>query len=213
MARAARVEGHRLTQLRVLPRRVAWFHLRARLYARRSGDGFSLVSSVPPGNLALLLALAGGRRSVAELGTASAWTSIALALALPERRVVTFDPVPRPARDAYLELAGADVRARIEFVAAPGAAAPRPAEFLYIDSSHEREETIAEVRAWRPLMAPGAVIVFDDYGHPHYPGVGEAIRELGLSGEVAGPFFVHRVAPPLLDTPTVGWDDGAHGQR
>jgi predicted O-methyltransferase YrrM len=193
-ARTARIELERLAQLRVLPPAVAWFHLRARWHARRSGDTFSLVSSVPPGNLARLLALAGGRRAVAELGTAAGWTSIALALAVPDRRVVTFDPVVRPQREAYLALAGAAARARIECVTAPGASAPRATEFLYIDSSHEREPTIAEVRAWRPLMGPGAVIVFDDYGHPHYPGVAEAIDELGLEGGVEGPFFVHRVS-------------------
>jgi predicted O-methyltransferase YrrM len=163
------------------------------VHARRIGDGFSLVSSVPPENLALLLALAGPRRSVAELGTAGGWTSIALALARPDRHVVTFDPVDRPLRQDYLGLVAPDVRDRIELVAAPGASAPRAAEFLYIDSSHEREETVAEVQAWRPLMTPGAVIVFDDYSHPDYPGVAEAVRELGLGGDAAGPFFVHRV--------------------
>ncbi len=63
---------------------------------------------------------------------------------------------------------------------------------LYIDSSHEREQTVAEVRAWRPVLAAGAPVVFDDYMHPGFPGVSEAIAELGLSGEQRGTLFVHR---------------------
>jgi hypothetical protein len=61
---------------------------------------------------------------------------------------------------------------------------------LYIDSSHEREETLAEVRAWRPLMAPGSVIVFDDYANPIFRGVTEAVAELGITGERVGRLFV-----------------------
>jgi hypothetical protein len=42
------------------------------------------------------------------------------------------------------------------------------------------------------VLAPGAPIVFDDYGHPDYPGVAEAVAELGLTGELRGTLFVHR---------------------
>ena len=54
-------------------------------------------------------------------------------------------------------------------------------------------QTVAEVRAWRPVLGPGAVIVFDDYTHPDFPGVGEAVAELGLSGDQRGTLFVHHV--------------------
>lgn len=193
VARVARIELERAAQLRSLPPAVAWFHLRARLLARRIGDSFSLVSALPPDSLGRLLALAGDRAAVAELGTATGWTAIALALAQPGRRVTSFDPADRGVRERYLRLVGAGVRDRIEYVRAPGSSSPRPTEFLYVDSSHERDETIAEVRAWRPLMAPGAVIVFDDYANADYPGVAEAIQALGLTGAAAGRFFVHRV--------------------
>ncbi len=47
--------------------------------------------------------------------------------------------------------------------------------------------------AWQPALLSGALIVFDDYRHPEYPGVAEAIAELELDGEQRGTLFVHRV--------------------
>ena len=47
--------------------------------------------------------------------------------------------------------------------------------------------------AWRPVLAPGATVAFDDYANPDYPGVREAIAELGLAGERRGAMFVHTV--------------------
>lgn len=130
-----------------------------------------------------------------ELGTATGWTAITLALDDPQRQVVTYDLLDRPERQRYLALVGPDVRSRITLVIGPGSSGPRdpePIDLLYIDSSHERAETIAEVRAWRPYLQPGALVMFDDYGHPGYPGVREAIEQLGLDGESRGELFVHR---------------------
>jgi predicted O-methyltransferase YrrM len=187
------VELRWYAELRTLPPRVAWFQARARALAHRYGDRFSLTSVTRPRDLRTLLSVGEGRRHAVELGTATGWTAISLALAEPGRRVTTFDVVPRPEPARYLQLAGADARARIELVTAAGADGPRderPVDLLYIDSSHERQATIDEVRAWRPVLAPGAVIVFDDYEHPDYPGVREAVRELDLSGRSAGALFV-----------------------
>ena len=50
------------------------------------------------------------------------------------------------------------------------------------------------MRAWQGALAPGALIVFDDYTHPDYPGVREAVAELGLRGEIAGTLHVVTVA-------------------
>jgi predicted O-methyltransferase YrrM len=136
-----------------------------------------------------------GRTRVVELGTATAWTAITFALDDRRRRVVTYDVVEREEAKRYLGLVGPDVRERIELVVAPGRSGPRdqqPVDLLYIDSSHAREPTIAEVQAWRPYLRAGAPILFDDYAHPDYPGVREAIEELGLKGEVLGKLFTHR---------------------
>ena len=68
-------------------------------------------------------------------------------------------------------------------VAAPGhEARGEDIELLFVDSSHDRDATVAELRAWQPRLAPGALVVLHDYGNPAYPGVGEAVTELGLSG-------------------------------
>jgi Methyltransferase domain len=148
-----------------------------------------------PGNLATLLELARGRRTVVELGTGTAWATAALVVDDDARRVLSFDPIVRPERERYLALLDDRQRARLELVAAPGAEGAARAdgvELLFIDSSHERGPTVDEFRAWRPRLAAGAVVVFDDHGHPDWPGVAEAVAELGLAGEVRGGLFVWR---------------------
>jgi predicted O-methyltransferase YrrM len=142
-----------------------------------------------------LIKLARGRRKVAELGTGTAWTAIALALADGERRVMTCDPIIRAERDLYLSLVGAGVRERIELLTVPGSVAARTApsmDMVFIDSSHERSETISEFQAWYPLLGTAGIVAFHDFGHPLYPGVAEAVRELGLEGEASGGVFVWR---------------------
>ncbi len=181
--------------LRGLRPRVLWFHWRARRLAWRTNDQFSLVSVTRPADMRVLLQMTKGLGRVAELGTATAWTAITLALDDRRRRVITYDVIEREEAKRYLGLVAPNVRERIELVAAPGCTGPRdqqPVDLLYIDSSHTREHTIAEVRAWQPYLRPGAPILFDDYTHPDYPGVREAIEELGLEGELSGTLFVHR---------------------
>ena len=134
-----------------------------------------------------------------ELGTGTAWTAIVLALADPQREVVTYDPTVRRERDLYLRLVFGAVRSRIRFVAEPGeagAASGGPVDLLFVDSSHGRDETIAEFEAWRPRLRPGAIVAFHDYGNPSYPGVAEAVGALGLEGEVKGSLFVWRAPSP-----------------
>jgi predicted O-methyltransferase YrrM len=195
--------GHLLREARYalpllgLPPHVAAFHWRARKLAWRIHDGFTLTSATRPRDLKLLLSLARGRRLVVELGTATAWTAIALALADSHREVISYDPVERAERARYLELVTPETRSRITFVSAPGSSGPRdlrPVDLLYVDSLHEYEGTIAELQAWTPVLHPGALIVLDDYTHPAYPGVRQAIQELALAGEQRGTLFVHRVS-------------------
>lgn len=186
----------RLAQVRVLPARVARFQLRALLQARRLGDEFAWRSATRPADVRLLLDLARGRRRVAELGTATGWTAAALVLDDPGRRVVSFDPVVHAHRDAYLKLLPAAARARLDLRALPGVAGAlevsQPVELLFVDSTHDREGTVAEIRAWRPRLAPDALVVLHDYGNPAFPGVAEAVVELGLRGGARGGCFVWR---------------------
>lgn len=48
-------------------------------------------------------------------------------------------------------------------------------EILFIDTTHTREQTLAEYSAWRPYLAPGAIVLFDDL---YRPGMLEAWDEL-----------------------------------
>jgi predicted O-methyltransferase YrrM len=184
-----------LASLRALPPRVAWFYWRAERTARKAGDQWSLDSVVRPRELADLVELASGREHVVELGTGTAWTAIALALGDRRRRVTTYDPIVRPQRGLYLELLGKDARTRLELVGTSGREGANDAaavEMVFIDSSHERTETIAEFEAWRARLQPNGIVVFHDYHHPDYPGVAEATAALGLEGEVRGGLFVWR---------------------
>jgi predicted O-methyltransferase YrrM len=141
-----------------------------------------------------LLKLAHGRRAVVELGTGTAWTAIALALEDPTRTLISYDPCVRIERDAYLDVAPAYVRSRIEFRAELDSAGPRAGdalvEMLFVDSQHEYDAVVAAFQAWRDALAPGAIVVFHDYGHPEYPGVRQAIEDLELRGSVNGGLFV-----------------------
>jgi hypothetical protein len=100
----------------------------------------------------------------------------------------------RHEREAYLDLGGPAVRRSIELRQEPDSAGPRPGEepveLLFIDSSHALEPTVTAFRAWRDALAPGALVIFHDYGNPDYPGVREAIAELELTGRQSGGLFV-----------------------
>ena len=172
-----------LLATRALPPRAALFQGRAMLRAARLGDDWALQSATRPADVAELLRLAKGRRLVVELGTATGWTAGSLLLADPKRRLMSFDPVVREHREAYLALLPRSARERLELVPAPGHEARGVGvELLFVDSSHDRDATVAEFRAWEPRLAPGALVVLHDYGNPAYPGVAEAVAELGLDG-------------------------------
>jgi len=172
-----------LLATRALPPRPALFQVRAMLRAQRLGDDWALESSTRPADVAELLRLARGRRTVVELGTATAWTAGALLVGDPARWVTSFDPVVRERREAYLRLLPRSARERLTLVQASGEQARGDGvELLFVDSSHERAATVAEVRAWLPRLAPGGLVVLHDFGNPAYPGVAEAVEDLQLDG-------------------------------
>jgi predicted O-methyltransferase YrrM len=172
---------------------VAAFYVRAWLVAVRSSDRFTLDSASRPSDVAALLGLARGRTAAVELGTGTAWTTIALALADDGRWVATYDPIARPERERYLALVPSRARARIK-LHAQAAEAARPdlasVDFLFIDCAHDRDTTAAAFRIWETAIAPDGLVVFHDYDHPRYPGVRDAVRELGLQGATRGGLFI-----------------------
>jgi predicted O-methyltransferase YrrM len=169
--------------------------MRAVARALRVGDRRTLLVATRPRELAALLRVARGRRQVVEHGTATGWTAIALALADPDRRVATYDPVEVPHRQSYLALVPPSVRQRIELVARPAQeplADHAGTELLFLDGTHQRDELVRDFGLWQPLLAPGAVVALHDYDDPSWPGVTEAVHDLGLQGEGHGHLFVAR---------------------
>jgi predicted O-methyltransferase YrrM len=191
---AAAITSHAAAAVRRLPPRVALFYLTALALAVIRRDRFTLASATRPGDLEALLELARGATSMAEIGTGPGWSSIAIALAQPECRIVSFDVEPRPA-DRYARLVPRSVRERIRFVigdGAGGASGAPEVDFVFIDSSHQLEETVATFEAWRPKLRSPGTVVFHDYGNPDFPGVEQAVTQLGLEGQAQGGVFVWR---------------------
>jgi predicted O-methyltransferase YrrM len=177
-----------------MPASVAAFYVRAVWTAWRTGDYYSLAVATRPQDVSSLLRLAEGQDDVVELGTATAWTSVALAIADDRRRVRSYDPEVRPERERYLRLAGA-ARERIALLSQRAEQAqpePESTGLVFIDCAHDCETTRDAYRAFEPAVRPGGAIAFHDYGHPRYPGVLDAVRELGLHGEVSGGMFIWR---------------------
>ena len=175
-----------------LPPRVALVYLRFAVLALRRGDRWSLAVAARPRELATIVRLARGRRTIVEIGTGTGWTAAAMAVAEPAASVTTFDPFPREGRERYLAAA----RGRVVALDRPGedppADAPADVDLLFVDGEHDRDSTMAAYRAWRDRLSPGAVVVFHDFDDPAYPGVRAAVEQLGLAGEARGRLFVAR---------------------
>lgn len=76
---------------------------------------------------------------------------------------------------------------------------------LFVDDDHSAEGVHAVFEAWWKHLADGAVIAFDDYGHPDWPGVKQAVDELVDNGKIEpvdvrfDRLAVTRLAPPSTD--------------
>ena len=174
---------------------MALFQWRAWRLCARIDDEFGRVSATTPRKLQAILELAGNGRVVVELGTAHGWTAISLALADPTREVISYDPLERPGPPQYLELVPEQVRRRVTLIVDRGDSGPRDSrsvDVLYVDTAHDRDDTLRELEAWRPVLRDGAWVVLDDFTHPDFPGVKEAVDELRLEGEERAGMFVHR---------------------
>lgn len=63
----------------------------------------------------------------------------------------------------------------------------RPVGLLFIDGSHEYPDVKADYETWLPHLAPGAVVVFDDYGTKANPGVTRFVDELEGTWDLTTP--------------------------
>src|SRR5919198_6560552 len=150
-----------LWDVRLLPRPVAWFYLRADATAARIGDSASSQSALAPRDLARLLEIVADHEEVVQLGTGGAWTAIALALGDEVRQVIAFDPVIRIERVQYLELVRPGVRARIDFRPEPFEHAPRAVAdraLVVVDGSRGEDDPVVYLSA-QEIVRPGGTVV------------------------------------------------------
>jgi predicted O-methyltransferase YrrM len=57
-----------------------------------------------------------------------------------------------------------------------------PIGLLFVDADHSAEGARRDITAWAPHLAPGAMLAVDDYHHPDWPGVAEAVDALVAEG-------------------------------
>jgi len=194
-ARLAGLARQALALGRLPPAAIA-FYVRALWLGRRSGDTVSLAIAARPRELTELLRAARAAVTVAEVGTGTGWTAIVLALAQGDRRIYSFDVSEHEQRARYLQLVSGQVRARLHLAIRDGREGPPPdlpqLDFLFIDSSHELEETVTTFRLWSERLRPGATAVFHDYDDVQYPGIAQAVAELGLDGEERAGMYLWR---------------------
>lgn len=61
----------------------------------------------------------------------------------------------------------------------------KPVGLLFVDGDHTAEGARRDIEVWAPHLAPGATVAVDDYGHPDWPGVKEAVDALVDEGVLA----------------------------
>lgn len=61
---------------------------------------------------------------------------------------------------------------------------------VYIDADHRYLPVLEDYYAWKPHLAEGAIIAFDDYDLATFPGVVQAVDELAALDEIAKPKIV-----------------------
>lgn len=141
-----------------------------------------------------------------EIGTFCGASAIPIAQTIAEwhGRLTCIDPwaaEPGNLRECADNLIKYDVASRVSLIVAPSLAAAEAwdtmIDFLYIDGDHRYEAVLADLRAWWPWLADGAVICGDDYDDPLSPGVRRAWEAFGE--EVGQVWFLH--ATPNTNPP------------
>lgn len=51
-------------------------------------------------------------------------------------------------------------------------------DLLYVDGSHKKDDVYADLTTWTPHVRKGGFAAGHDWGHPKFPGVVEAVREV-----------------------------------
>ena len=71
---------------------------------------------------------------------------------------------------------------------------PESIDAIFIDAAHDYESVKEDLLSWYPKVKPGGFIFCDDY-EPSWPGVVQAVKDVGLEGVVAAPnLWMHQKA-------------------
>ena len=121
-----------------------------------------------------------GAQVVVELGVRSGRSTVALLAGVEQTggRVWSCDVdamslewVPDEVRShRQWAFVGSDDLAAVE-------SAPRPVDVLFVDTSHEYEHTLAELRAYGPLVRPGGAVVLHDTDEGLWPDCARAVKD------------------------------------
>jgi predicted O-methyltransferase YrrM len=81
-----------------------------------------------------------------------------------------------------------------------------PVGLLFVDGDHSKRGARLDIESWSEHLAEGARIAVDDYGHPDWPGVKEAVDELVAEGvlEPVEVFHGQLAVTRLATTPDTG---------
>jgi predicted O-methyltransferase YrrM len=136
----------------------------------------------------------GVRGDLLEIGTYYGRSTAVLAAELgSEERLLTCDPYEGetaygysapPTRDAVVRsvstLSSAASDGRLEMFVGFSSdldLSGRLFRFVHVDGSHEYDDALADLRLVVDHLVVGGIIAVDDYEHPLWPGVADAVRE------------------------------------
>lgn len=131
----------------------------------------------------------------AEVGTGTGRTALEILLANPKLHLVEVAYYPGPDMIegiAYCECQRAKGLWKRRIDRFPGRVTiiPKPSheaapqvpdgslDFVFIDADHSYRECLRDIKLWTPKVRQGGLVCGDDYDHPEFPGVREAVHDV-----------------------------------
>jgi predicted O-methyltransferase YrrM len=173
------------------------------------------------------LVMGSGIHRIVQLGTHAGYSALLLGFSLRQMHaqhgLFSFEidePLCRFAR-AWLERAGLSSVVKVELRSSLDSASPQLAgdylggapELVFLDSSHEYRQTLDELEAWYPALAPGGLIVLHDtsefaasFDVTQQGGVRRALREWREAHPAVEVISLNRNVP-AMETPQMVYQD------